>query len=175
MRGPRIPARKRAAKLAAGRPRSALVSLASVIVAFSIPQLTGAALQAINGAINQVWVSHILGEVAVAALGNANIVLNLMLGLVAGLGVATNVFVARATGAADKFAVQRIVATAAYVFTAASVVVAIARYLFARHCQGNGFHFIFLAHSRAPSLISLIYSAAKYKKGALQMRYTHLP
>ena len=50
--------------------------------------LGGNALQALNGSVNQFWVSHSLGVTAVTAIGNANIVMMLMLGVVFGVSMA---------------------------------------------------------------------------------------
>src|ERR1700679_2037568 len=47
------------------------------LLVFSLPLLGGNALQSLNGTVNQFWVSHTLGDVAIAALGNANIIMML--------------------------------------------------------------------------------------------------
>ena len=68
---------------------------------FSLPLLGGNALQSLNGTVNQIWVSHTLGEVAITALGNANIVMMLMLGVIFGVGMAANILVGQAVGGRD--------------------------------------------------------------------------
>ena len=67
------------------RDRSALMSPAAkkrdltrgpitrTLILFALPVLGGNALQALNGSVNQFWVSHSLGVTAVTAIGNANI------------------------------------------------------------------------------------------------------
>src|SRR5436190_23776113 len=54
--------------------------ITKTLLVFSLPLLGGNALQSLNLTANQIWVSHTLGERAVTALGNSNIVMMLMLG-----------------------------------------------------------------------------------------------
>ena len=48
--------------------------ITKTLLVFSLPLLGGNALQSLNLTANQIWVSHTLGERAVTALGNSNIV-----------------------------------------------------------------------------------------------------
>src|SRR5881296_3576681 len=66
------------------------------LLVFSLPLLGGNALQSLNLTANQIWVSHTLGERAVTALGNSNIVMMLMLGSIFGVSMAANILVAQA-------------------------------------------------------------------------------
>ncbi len=72
------------------------------LLVFSLPLLGGNALQSLNGTVNQIWVSHTLGETAITALGNANIVMMLMMAAIFGVGMAANILVAQAVGAGDR-------------------------------------------------------------------------
>jgi Na+-driven multidrug efflux pump len=47
-------------------------------------------LQSLNGSANAIWVSHVLGEAALTATSNANIILFLMLGAVFGISMSAN-------------------------------------------------------------------------------------
>jgi putative MATE family efflux protein len=64
-------------------------------------------LQALNGSINAVWVGRFLGERALAATANANIIMFLMFSMVFGFGMASTVVVAQAIGARDMDTARR--------------------------------------------------------------------
>jgi putative MATE family efflux protein len=95
------------------------------LLVFSLPLLGGNALQSLNGTVNQIWVSHTLGVAAITALGNANIVMMLMLGAIFGVGMAANILVAQAVGARDLVQVKRVMGTATTFFGGLSVLVAV--------------------------------------------------
>jgi putative MATE family efflux protein len=100
---------------------------------FSLPLLGGNFLQSLNGTVNQFWVSHTLGETAITALGNANIVMMLMLGSVFGVSMAANILVAQAVGAQNMPLVKRVMGTAVMFFFALSILLATTGGLFAPH------------------------------------------
>ncbi|MGE3303253.1 MAG: MATE family efflux transporter, partial [Hyphomonadaceae bacterium] len=50
------------------------------LLAFALPVLAANALQSLNASVNAIWVSHVLGEQALAATANANILLMFLLG-----------------------------------------------------------------------------------------------
>jgi putative MATE family efflux protein len=95
------------------------------LLIFSLPLLGANALQSLNGTVNQIWVSHTLGEVAITALGNANIVMMLLLGVVFGVGMAANILVAQAMGAGNRALVKRVMGTATTFFLILSLSTAI--------------------------------------------------
>jgi putative MATE family efflux protein len=95
------------------------------LLLFSLPLLGGNALQSLNGTVNQIWVSHTLGETAITALGNANIVMMLMIGVIFGVGMAANILVGQAIGGRDLALVKRVMGTATTFFLALSVAVAL--------------------------------------------------
>ena len=94
------------------------------LLIFSLPLLGGNALQSLNGTVNQIWVSHTLGEGAITALGNANIVMMLMLGVMFGVGMAGNILVGQAVGAKDLVRVKKVMGTATTFFMGLSLIVA---------------------------------------------------
>jgi putative MATE family efflux protein len=95
------------------------------LLVFSLPLLGGNALQSLNGTVNQIWVSHTLGETAITALGNANIVMMLMLGAIFGVGMAANILVAQAMGAREPALVKRVMGTATTFFMGLSLAIAV--------------------------------------------------
>ena len=85
----------------------------------------GNALQSLNGTVNQFWVSHTLGEAAITALGNANIVMMLMMGAIFGVGMAANILIAQAVGGKDMALVKKVMGTSVTFFVALSLLIAV--------------------------------------------------
>ncbi|VWX47022.1 MATE family efflux transporter [Novosphingobium sp. 9U] len=77
------------------------------LLTFSVPMLISSILQTLNGSINAIWVGRLLGESALAATANANIVMFLLIALVIGFGTATTVRVGQFFGARDIEAARR--------------------------------------------------------------------
>lgn len=99
------------------------------LLVFSLPLLGGNALQSLNGTVNQIWVSHTLGETAITALSNANIVMMLMMGAIFGVGMAANILVAQAMGAREPALVKRVMGTATTFFLGLSLLIALIGWL----------------------------------------------
>jgi len=110
-----------------GRTRRDLTRgpITRTLLLFSLPLLGGNALQSLNGTVNQIWVSHTLGETAITALGNANIVMMLMIGSIFGVGMAANILVAQAVGASDLALVKRVMGTTTTFFIGLSLLLAV--------------------------------------------------
>ncbi len=85
----------------------------------------GNALQSLNGTVNQFWVSHTLGETAITALGNANIVMMLMMGAIFGVGMAANILIAQSVGAKDGALLKRVMGTSITFFVGLSLLIAV--------------------------------------------------
>jgi putative MATE family efflux protein len=100
------------------------------LILFSLPVLGGNLLQSLNGSINQFWVSRLLGISAITAIGNAHIVMMLMVGLVFGIAMAANILIAQATGARNHLLVKHIAGTSATFFGLLSLMVAAIGYAF---------------------------------------------
>ncbi len=77
------------------------------LIAFSIPMLIGNVIQTLNGSINAIWVGRLIGESALAATANANMVMFLVIAAVFGLGNATTVRVGQYFGNRDIEAARR--------------------------------------------------------------------
>ena len=115
------------------RPDLTQGPITRTLLLFSLPLLGANALQSLNGTINQIWVSHLLGEAAITALGNANIVMMLMMGVIFGVGMAANILVAQSIGARDVTQVKRVMGTATTFFLALSIGVGVAGGLLSPH------------------------------------------
>ncbi|NYZ61744.1 MATE family efflux transporter [Luteimonas deserti] len=100
--------------------------IASTLLVFALPILGGNVLQSLNGSINAVWIGHLLGPDALAAIANANNIMFLLLGAVFGVGMAATILVAQAVGRDDLAAARRVIGTSATTFLGASVLVALA-------------------------------------------------
>jgi len=129
------PASGRRSGPAKGRGRRDLTQgpITRTLLMFSLPLLGGNALQSLNGTVNQIWVSHTLGEGAITALGNANIVMMLMMGSIFGVGMAGNILIAQAFGKRDMVLVKQVMGTAVTFFLALSLVVSIAGGILSPH------------------------------------------
>ncbi len=84
----------------------------STLLVFSAPTLVSNILQALNGSVNSVWVGRMLGDSALAATANANVVMFLLFAAVFGFGMAATVKVGQAFGAGNTDAARRTFGTA---------------------------------------------------------------
>lgn len=82
------------------------------LLAFSVPTLMSSALQSLNGTINSIWVGRLIGEEALAATANANIIMFLMLAAAFGLGMAGTVKIGQRFGARNIDGARRTFGTA---------------------------------------------------------------
>ncbi|HWK68178.1 MAG TPA: MATE family efflux transporter [Rhizobiaceae bacterium] len=99
--------------------------IARTLLVFALPVLGSNVLQSLNGSINAVWVGRFLGEAALTATSNANLVLFLVLGTVFGIGMAATILVGQSVGARDLDEARRIVGTSATFFFVISAVLAV--------------------------------------------------
>ncbi len=86
--------------------------LTRTLLVFALPQLVGNVLQSLNGSINAVWVGQLLGDEALAAAANSNILMFLLFALVFGFGMAATVRIGQAWGANDVIAARRVLGAA---------------------------------------------------------------
>ncbi len=77
------------------------------LIAFTIPTMISNLLQTVNGTVNSIWVGRLIGESALAATANANVVMFLMFAAVFGFGMATTVRVGQYFGARSPDAMRR--------------------------------------------------------------------
>ncbi|MEO0033695.1 MAG: hypothetical protein RIS94_3453 [Pseudomonadota bacterium] len=101
------------------------------LLVFSLPTLASNILQSLNGSVNSVWVGRLLGESALAATANANVVMFLVFAAVFGFGMAATVKVGQSFGAGNVDAARRTFGTATGFCILLSLVVATAGWLLA--------------------------------------------
>ena len=103
--------------------------IARTLLGFALPTLGSNILQSLNGSINAIWVGRFLGEDALAATSNANLVLFLMLSVNFGFGIAASIIVGQNMGRRDIEGARRAMGTAVGIFCIASVAIAVICYL----------------------------------------------
>ena len=105
--------------------------LTRTLLLFALPQLVGNVLQSLNGSINAVWVGQLLGEEALAATTNANILMFLIFALVFGFGMAATVRIGQSWGANDVISARRVLAAALGLTGLISIITAVLGIVFA--------------------------------------------
>jgi putative MATE family efflux protein len=91
---------------------------------FSLPILFANILQSLNGSVNSIWVGRFLGEAALTATSNANIVMFLLIGAAFGVALAATILIGQYVGANNLPEAKRVVGTSATFFAAISVAMA---------------------------------------------------
>lgn len=79
----------------------------TTLLIFSAPTLASNILQAMSGSVNSIWVGQLLGDSALAATANANVVMFLVFAALFGFGMAATVKVGQAFGAGETDAARR--------------------------------------------------------------------
>ncbi len=119
---------------AGGRPRQRDLTsgpIAGTLLAFALPTLGSSILQSLNGSINAVWVGRFLGEDALAATSNANIVMFLLMAFVFGFGMAATILIGQAYGRRDIDQARRVLGTAIGAFSVVSFAIGAIGWIFA--------------------------------------------
>jgi putative MATE family efflux protein len=106
-------------------------AIGKTLLAFALPTLASSILQSLNGTINAIWVGRFLGESALAATSNANMVMFLLSAFVFGFGMAATILVGQAWGRKDVDEARRVFGTATGTFALITIVIAIAGYYLA--------------------------------------------
>jgi len=99
--------------------------IAKTLLAFALPTLISSILQSLNGTVNAIWIGRFLGESALAATSNANMIMFLLMAFVFGFGMASTVLVGQAFGRKDVDGARRVIGTAigSFVFVAAAIAI----------------------------------------------------
>ncbi|WP_375390470.1 MATE family efflux transporter [uncultured Sphingomonas sp.] len=105
--------------------------IASALLAFALPTLGSNVLQSMNGSINAIWVGRFLGEGAIAATSNTNIIMFLMFGAVFGFGMAATILVGQSWGRRDVDSARRAFGSAIGLVIGTAIVVAALGWAFA--------------------------------------------
>jgi putative MATE family efflux protein len=85
----------------------------------------------LNGTVNAIWVGRLIGDAALAATANANIVMFLVFAAVFGFGMAATVKMGQAFGAGEVDVARRTFGSAVGLCLALAVIVAVAGWIFA--------------------------------------------
>ena len=96
------------------------------LLKFALPTLASSILQSLNGTINAIWVGRFLGEGALAATANANMVMFLLTAFVFGFGMASTILIGQSWGRRDVDGARRIFGTASGSFLLVTIIVGIA-------------------------------------------------
>jgi putative MATE family efflux protein len=93
---------------------------------FALPILLANVLQSLNGSVNSIWVGRFLGEAALTATSNANVVMFLLIGAAFGVALAATILIGQFIGANNLRETKRVVGTSASFFAGISVAMAVA-------------------------------------------------
>jgi putative MATE family efflux protein len=99
-------------------------AIGPTLLMFALPTLASSIVQSLNRTVNAIWVGRFLGENALAATSNANIVMFLLISFVFGFGMAATILVGQAFGRKDLDEARRVVGTTAGAFLLISAIVA---------------------------------------------------
>jgi putative MATE family efflux protein len=103
----------------------------STLIKFALPTLVSSILQSLNGTINAIWVGRFLGEDALAATSNANMIMFLLMSFVFGFGMAATVLIGQSFGRKDVDGARRVVGTAVGFFFFVAIAIALFGWAFA--------------------------------------------
>jgi len=104
--------------------------IGSTLLKFALPTLISSILQSLNGTVNAIWVGRFLGENALAATSNANMIMFLLMAFVFGFGMAATVLIGQAFGRKDIDGARRVLGTAVGSFLLVAAVIAVAGWTF---------------------------------------------
>jgi putative MATE family efflux protein len=100
--------------------------IGKTLLAFALPTLASSILQSLNGTINAIWVGRFIGEDALAATSNANMVMFLLTAFVFGFGMASTILIGQSWGRKDVDGARQTFGTAAGAFGMITILIAIA-------------------------------------------------
>jgi putative MATE family efflux protein len=107
--------------------------IAKTLFFFALPVLFGNVLQSLNGSINSIWVGKFLGENALAATSNANIIMFFLLSTIFGIGMAATILIGQSIGAKNIPQAKRVVGTSALFFVILSIIITAVGAVFTPH------------------------------------------
>lgn len=114
---------------------NALISgpIGPALLLFALPTLGSSMLQSANGSMNAVWIGRLLGQDALAATTNGNLVMFMLAAFVFGFGMSATILVGQAMGRGDVEGARRVVGTSVGLFVPLSVLLAMGGWLLAPH------------------------------------------
>ncbi|NOU97728.1 MATE family efflux transporter [Paenibacillus sp. LMG 31456] len=120
-------------KSQAGKPSLTEGPIAKTLFLFSLPILLGNVLQSLNGSINAIWIGKFLGEQALAATSNANIIMFLLISGIFGIAMAAVILIGQNLGAKKVDEAKKVVGTSAVFFMVLSIIVGCIGVFFSPH------------------------------------------
>lgn len=96
------------------------------LISFTLPTLASSILQSANGSIDTIWVGRLIGEDAVAATTNGNLVVFLLTAFVFGFGMASTILIGQSMGREDVTAARRVTGTVIGTFLPVSILLGVA-------------------------------------------------
>jgi putative MATE family efflux protein len=110
------------AQTKAAQPSLTEGPIAKTLFLFSLPILLGNVLQTLNGSINAIWVGQLLGETALAATSNANLLMFFLISAIFGIAMAAVILIGQNLGAQRIFEAKKVVGTSTSFFLVLSVI-----------------------------------------------------
>lgn len=98
--------------------------IAPALLMFALPTLGSSVLQSANGSIDAVWVGRLLGENALAATTNGNLIMFLLTAFVFGFGMASTILIGQSIGRSDLAGAKEVVGTAIGSFVPLALLIA---------------------------------------------------
>jgi len=105
--------------------------ISRTLLLFAVPALLTNILQSLSGTINSIWVGRLIGEAALAATANANIVMFLVSSAAFGFGMAGTVLIGQRYGAHDIDGARRTLGTVVGFCALLMALIALVGYIFA--------------------------------------------
>ncbi len=106
------------------------------LLAFALPTLASSVLQSLNGSVNAIWVGRFLGEEALAATTNGNLVMFMLMAFVFGFSMASTILIGQAFGRHDVDRARRVMGTSLGTFVALATAISVAGWLLAPQLLG---------------------------------------
>src|SRR3954471_11836760 len=98
------------------------------LLKFALPTLASSISQSLNGTVNAICVGRFIGEDALAATSNANMVMFLLTAFVFGFGMASTILIGQSWGRKDVDGARRVFGTAGGSFALITIAIAVAGY-----------------------------------------------
>ena len=99
--------------------------IAPALLMFALPTLGSSVLQSANGSIDAIWVGRLLGENALAATTNGNLIMFLLTAFVFGFGMASTILIGQSIGRGSLAAAKEVVGTAIGTFLPLALLIAV--------------------------------------------------
>ena len=105
--------------------------IAPTLLAFALPTLGSSVLPSLHGSVNAIWVGRFLGEDALAATTNGNLVMFLLMAFVFGFSMASTILIGQAFGRHDIDRARQVMGTSLGTFVALATAISLAGWILA--------------------------------------------